>query len=62
MINESEGGALEFKVLIYTASVINYGGRVVDDKDERFIRTFAKRFMCEEMVKKDNEGNIIKDN
>eukprot|EP00801_Mesodinium_rubrum_P000083 Mrub_00083.p1 GENE.Mrub_00083~~Mrub_00083.p1 ORF type:complete len:1986 (+),score=436.27 Mrub_00083:724-5958(+) len=56
MINESEGGALEFKVLIYTASVINYGGRVVDDKDERFIQTFAKRFMNEDMVRKEGDG------
>lgn len=33
--------------------MINYGGRVTDDKDERFIRTFAKRFMNEDMVKKE---------
>jgi len=37
-----ETNKVEFKVLRFNASVINYGGRVTDDKDERFIMTFAK--------------------
>eukprot|EP00341_Mesodinium_pulex_P001176 CAMPEP_0116895828 /NCGR_PEP_ID=MMETSP0467-20121206/5241_1 /TAXON_ID=283647 /ORGANISM="Mesodinium pulex, Strain SPMC105" /LENGTH=106 /DNA_ID=CAMNT_0004566727 /DNA_START=318 /DNA_END=640 /DNA_ORIENTATION=- len=29
---------------------INYGGRVTDDKDERFITTFIKQFINEELI------------
>lgn len=45
-----ETNKVEFKVLRFNASVINYGGRVTDGKDERFISTFAKRFINEDMV------------
>jgi len=45
-----ETNKVEFKVLRFNASVINYGGRVTDDKDERFIMTFANRFINEAMM------------
>lgn len=45
-----ETNKVEFKVLRFNASVINYGGRVTDGKDERFISTFAKRFINEDML------------
>lgn len=41
MLNENE--PIEYKVLQYNAAVINYGGRITDDKDDRLIRTFVKR-------------------
>jgi len=40
----------QYKVLRILTSVINYGGRVTDDKDERFIRTLIKRFLAPEMI------------
>lgn len=46
---------IEFKVLQYNAAVINYGGRVTDDKDDRLIRTFVKKFVCPEMLSTETE-------
>jgi len=37
-------------VIRVLAAVINYGGRVTDDKDERFIRTLINRFLHPDMV------------
>jgi len=47
MIEESD--ELQYKVVRILASVINYGGRVTDDKDERFIKTLVKRFINADM-------------
>lgn len=39
-----------FKVLVYTAGHINYGGRVTDDWDRRFQLTMLSEFYKEEVV------------
>jgi len=43
MINDSD--TIQYKVLRTYAAVLNYGGRVTDDKDERFIKTLVNRFL-----------------
>lgn len=42
---------IPFKVIRTLGSVINYGGRVTDDKDERFIRTLIKYYIHPDMIK-----------
>lgn len=44
MIDESNKGKLNFISLNYIASVLNYGGRVSDDKDEILIKTMSSNF------------------
>jgi dynein heavy chain len=34
-----------FKVLNYVGAVVNYGGRVTDDKDARLIGTLLRRYI-----------------
>lgn len=48
MIDEQD--SLQYTVIRILAAVINYGGRVTDDKDERFIRTLVNRFLDPEMM------------
>lgn len=48
MIDEQDN--LQFTVIRILAAVINYGGRVTDDKDERFIRTLVNRFLNPDMM------------
>lgn len=48
MIDEQD--SLQYTVIRILAAVINYGGRVTDDKDERFIRTLVNRFLNPEMM------------
>jgi dynein heavy chain len=39
-----------FKVLNYIGAIVNYGGRVTDDKDSRLIETILKNFICPEAL------------
>lgn len=39
-----------YKVLNYIGAVINYGGRVTDDKDVRLINTILQTYMNENML------------
>jgi dynein heavy chain len=48
MIEDSD--YIQYKVLEILAAKINYGGRVTDDKDERFIQTFVRKFLNPEML------------
>lgn len=44
-LDDYEG--IDFTVLNYLGSEINYGGRVTDDKDVRLIKSILGRFVCE---------------
>ena len=41
---------MPFKVLNYIGAIVNYGGRVTDDKDSRLIETILKNFICPEAL------------
>ena len=44
---------IDYKVLNYLGSEINYGGRVTDDKDIRLITTILKRYVTDQIFKAD---------
>lgn len=39
-----------YEVLNYLGAIVNYGGRVTDDKDSLLISTILKTFICEEAI------------
>jgi len=41
---------IPFPVLLYLGSVINYGGRVTDDKDNRCIESMMKIYISQEAI------------
>lgn len=41
---------IDFTVLNYLGSEINYGGRVTDDKDIRLIKSILNRFVHEDVL------------
>jgi len=42
---------VQYKVIRFLLATINYGGRITDDKDERFIKSFVTTFITPELVK-----------
>jgi dynein heavy chain len=42
--------AVPYKVLNYLGAIVNYGGRVTDDKDSILISTILRKFMCPEAL------------
>ena len=43
------------QVLIYTAGHINYGGRITDDWDRRFVLTMLEKFYNEKVLVADHQ-------
>lgn len=41
---------IQYKVLKILTATINYGGRVTDKIDARFISTFVERFINEDLM------------
>jgi dynein heavy chain len=39
-----------YEVLNYLGAIVNYGGRVTDDKDSLLISTILKTFICDEAI------------
>jgi dynein heavy chain len=37
---------IPYKVLNYLGAIVNYGGRVTDDKDSRLISTILRTYIC----------------
>lgn len=42
--------AVPYKVLNYLGAIVNYGGRVTDDKDSILISTILRNFVCPEAL------------
>jgi len=41
---------IPYKVLNTLGAIVNYGGRVTDDKDSRLISTILKNYICAEAL------------
>lgn len=44
---------IPYQTLRYLISVINYGGRITDDKDERAIMAILMNYMCDDVMLKE---------
>ena len=41
---------IPYEVLNYLGAIVNYGGRVTDDKDSLLISTILKTFICDQAI------------
>jgi len=47
---DNKDNKIEYKVIRILLATINYGGRITDDKDERFIKSFVQIFITPELI------------
>jgi len=53
MIEEHD--SIQYRVLNYMTAGINYGGRVTDQFDNKFITTFSKLFINEQIAEENTD-------
>jgi len=49
--DENKDNKIQYKVVQFLLATINYGGRITDDKDERFIKSFVQIFINPDFIK-----------